>query len=237
MNSTRSGPSANASSFTVVGSVAVVGDVCIPRKQEGRHYVVPLHADIQVRTRRVGSDCLTPVLSYKIANGVTEAEGNGGWVLREAISTGLRHQERRRVHPVHAEGWQISLGVPGQKVLSMFTQEEMQHWFRSFWADIKGTSTRSGHPAPFPVELAERLIRMFSFAGDSVLDPFAGVGSTNVAAIQSGRNSIGNELEKTYFDLAWKKVRKAASAQAVRRDPGGRVAQSEHVASLRSRAE
>jgi DNA modification methylase len=55
----------------------VVGDVCIPRKQEGRHCIVPLHADIQVRTRKVGLDCLTPILWYKIANGVTEAEGNG----------------------------------------------------------------------------------------------------------------------------------------------------------------
>ena len=59
----------------------------------------------------------------------------------------------------------------------------MQLWFRSFWDDIKGASTRGGHPAPFPVELAERLVRMFSFAGDTILDPFMGQGSTNVAAI------------------------------------------------------
>ena len=55
----------------------VVGDVCIPRKKEGRHYVMPLHADIQTRSRRFGLDCLTPIFWQKIANGVTEAEGNG----------------------------------------------------------------------------------------------------------------------------------------------------------------
>ncbi len=55
----------------------VVGDVCLPRKKAGRHYVMPLHADIQVRSRALGLDCLTPILWHKIANGATEAEGNG----------------------------------------------------------------------------------------------------------------------------------------------------------------
>ena len=55
----------------------VVGDVCIPRKRGGRHYLVPLHSDIQVRARKLGLDCLQPILWHKIANGATEAEGNG----------------------------------------------------------------------------------------------------------------------------------------------------------------
>jgi DNA modification methylase len=54
----------------------VVGDVCISRKRAGRHYVMPLHADIQVRARSFGLDCLTPILWQKIANGATEAQGN-----------------------------------------------------------------------------------------------------------------------------------------------------------------
>jgi DNA modification methylase len=55
----------------------VVGDACIPRKRDGRHRVMPLHADIQVRARELGLDCLTPILWHKISNGVTEAQGNG----------------------------------------------------------------------------------------------------------------------------------------------------------------
>ena len=94
----------------------------------------------------------------------------------------------------------------------MLTKEEMQRWFRSFWTDIRGSSTRNGHPAPFPAELAERLIKMFSFAGDTILDPFMGVGSTSVAAIKAGRNSIGNELEPAYFQRAWDAVNNAAAA-------------------------
>src|SRR5437868_5821540 len=55
----------------------VVGDVCIARKRGGRHYVMPLHSDIQVRSRGLGFDTLTPILWQKIANGVMEAQGNG----------------------------------------------------------------------------------------------------------------------------------------------------------------
>ena len=93
----------------------------------------------------------------------------------------------------------------------MLTKAEMQTWLRSSWTDIRGTSTRNGHPAPFPVSLAERLIRLFSFAGDVVLDPFAGTGSTSVAALEAGRNSIANEIEPTYLALAASRLREAAN--------------------------
>jgi site-specific DNA-methyltransferase (adenine-specific) len=92
----------------------------------------------------------------------------------------------------------------------MLTKEEMKAWFQSIWFDIRGASTRDGHPAPYPVELAERLIRMFSFAGDTVLDPFAGTGSTSQAAILSGRNSIANEIEPLYVEIARRRIAQAA---------------------------
>src|SRR5207302_9034197 len=73
------------------------------------------------------------------------------------------------------------------------------------WSGITGASTRN-HPAPFPVEIAERLIRMFSFAGDTVLDPFLGTGTTTVAAARAGRHSVGVEVNEHYFDLACKRI-------------------------------
>jgi DNA modification methylase len=188
----------------------VVGDVCIPRKQGGKHYVMPLHADIQVHTRKVGLDCLTPILWHKIANGVTEAEGNGAGFYGKPYQPGAVVKNDIEYILFMRKGGKYRSVTHQQKILSMLTKEEMQAWFRSFWFDVKGTSTRGGHPAPYPVELADRLIRMFSFAGDWVLDPFMGQGSTNIAAVNSGRNSIGNELEKAYFDLAWERTMKAA---------------------------
>ena len=184
----------------------VVGDVCIPRKQEGRHYVMPLHSDIQVRTRKVGLDCLTPILWYKIANGMTEAEGNGAGFYGKPYQPGAVVKNDVEYILFMRKGGKYRSVTHQHRLLSMLNKEEMQGWFRAIWDDIKGSSTRGGHPAPFPLELADRLIRMFSFAGDWILDPFMGQGSTNVASVAAGRNSIGNELEKVYFDMAWNRV-------------------------------
>jgi site-specific DNA-methyltransferase (adenine-specific) len=186
--------------------VCVVGDVCVPRKKTGRHYVMPLHADIQVRSRRLGLDCLTPILWHKIANGVTEAEGNGAGFYGKPYQPGAVVKNDIEYILFLRKGTGYRSATTVQKALSMLTKEEMQAWFRSFWTDIKGSSTRAGHPAPYPAELAERLIRMFSFAGDTVLDPFAGTGSTTVAAIAAGRNSIANELEPTYVKMARERI-------------------------------
>lgn len=180
----------------------VVGDVCIPRRKGGKHYIMPLHADIQVRARALGLDCLTPIIWHKIANGVTEAEGNGAGFYGKPYQPGSIIKNDVEYILFLRKGGTYRSVSPMKKALSMLTKAEMQSWLRSIWSDIKGASTRAGHPAPYPMELAERLIRMFSFAGDTVLDPFAGTGTTSVAALLTGRNSIGNEIEPIYLEQA-----------------------------------
>ena len=189
----------------------VVGDVCVPRKRCGRHHVMPLHADIQVRARRLGLDCLTPILWQKIANGVTEAEGNGSGFYGKPYQPGAIVKNDVEYILFLRKGGEYRSPTPLQRVLSMLTKGEMQSWLRSSWTDIRGTSTRNGHPAPFPVGLAERLIRLFSFAGDVVLDPFAGTASTSLAALAAGRSSIANEIEPAYLAMAESRLREAAS--------------------------
>jgi DNA modification methylase len=181
----------------------VVGDVCIPRKREGRHYVMPLHADIQVRARNLGLDSLTPILWHKIANGVTEAEGNGAGFYGKPYQPGSIVKNDTEYILLLRKGGQYRSVQPLQKALSMLTKEEMRGWLRSLWTDLPGASTtKSKHPAPYPIEVAERLIKLFSFAGDTVLDPFVGTASTTAAAIRTGRNSIGVEIEATYLEAA-----------------------------------
>jgi modification methylase len=187
----------------------VVGDVCIPRKRGGRHHLVPLHSDIQVRARRLGLDCLQPILWNKIANGITEAEGNGAGFYGKPYQPGGIVKNDIEYILFLRKGGEYRTTPALQKALSMLTRTEMKTWFRSIWSDLRGASTRDGHPAPYPVELAERLIRMFSFAGDAVLDPFAGTGSTSQAAIMSGRNSIANEIERAYIEIARQRITKA----------------------------
>lgn len=189
----------------------VVGDVCLPRKKAGRHLVMPLHSDIQVRARKASLDCLTPIIWHKIANGVTEVEGNGAGFYGKPYQPGAVVKNDVEYILFLRKGGTYRRATPLQKALSMLTKEEMQAWWRSIWTDIKGASTRGGHPAPFPVELAERLIRMFSFAGDTVLDPFAGTGSTALAAINAGRSSISNEIEPTYHEIARHRLLKATA--------------------------
>lgn len=187
----------------------VVGDVCVPRKRGGRHYVMPLHADIQVRARRLNLDCLTPILWQKIANGVTEAEGNGAGFYGKPYQPGAIVKNDVEYILFFRKGGEYRSPSPLQRVLSMLNREEMRAWLRSAWCDVKGESTRRGHPAPFPVALAERLIRMFSFAGDTVLDPFSGTGTTALAAIATGRNSVSVEIEPKYHRLAEERLRQA----------------------------
>jgi modification methylase len=188
----------------------VVGDVCVSRRQEGRHFVMPLHADIQVRARRVGLDCLTPILWQKIANGATEATGNGAGFYGKPYQPGAIVKNDVEYILFLRKGGQYRSPSMLQRALSMLSRDEMKAWVRSAWTDLRGESTRRGHPAPFPVELAERLVRLFSFAGDTVMDPFLGTGSTSLAALRTGRNSIGVEVEPKYFRMARERIETAA---------------------------
>lgn len=188
----------------------VVGDVCIPRKKAGRHHVMPLHADIMVRARRVGLDVLTPILWFKIANGATEAKGNGAGFYGKPYQPGAIVKNDFEYILSLRKGGSYRSPTPAQRALSMLNRCEMKSWLRTAWNDIKGESTRNGHPAPYPVSLAERIVRLFSFAGDTVLDPFAGTATTLIAAMNVGRNSIGVEVESKYFDLAKHRLQRAS---------------------------
>lgn len=188
----------------------VVGDVCVPRKRGGRHYLVPLHSDIQVRARKIGLDCLQPILWHKIANGAMEADGNGAGFYGKPYQPGGIIKNDIEYILFLRKGGEYRTTPAIQKALSMLTKDEMRNWQKSIWTDVRGASTREGHPAPFPVELAERLIKLFSFAGDIVLDPFAGTGSTSQAAIITSRNSIANEIEPAYLEIARQRISKRA---------------------------
>lgn len=182
--------------------ICVVGDVCLSRrKNAGRHMVMPLHASIQEHCRRLGYDNLAPIIWHKIANAKFEAEGNGTSFLGKpyepnaVIKNDIEYILMERKH-----GGYRAPSV-ATRVLSVIPEDSHREWFQQIWTGLPGASTRQ-HPAPFPVELAERLIRMFSFVGDTVLDPFMGTASTNVAAAKWGRDSIGVEVDKGYFRLA-----------------------------------
>ncbi len=182
--------------------VCVVGDVCLSRRRNGgRHTVVPLHASIQERCRAIGFDNLAPIIWHKIANAQFEAEGNGSSFLGKPYEpNSVIKNDIEFILMQRKPGGYRAPGL-SERVLSVISEANHRTWFQQIWQGVTGASTRH-HPAPFPMELATRLVRMFSFVGDTVLDPFLGTGTTSLAAAQCGRNSIGCEVDPDYFSFA-----------------------------------
>ena len=180
--------------------IVVVGDVCLSRRVYGRHMVVPLHASIQEHCRDIEFDNLAPIIWYKIANASFEVEnGSGGFLGKPYEPNAVIKNDIEYILFQRKPGGyrQPSLAA---RILSTIPEASHREWFQQIWT-LGGASTRL-HPAPYPLALAERLIRMFSFVGDTVLDPFMGTGTTSAAAKLWGRHSIGFEIEPGYFEMS-----------------------------------
>lgn len=186
--------------------VCVVGDVCISRrKNKGEHLVVPLHASIQEHCRGIGYNNLAPIIWHKIANAVYEANGNGAGFLGKPYEPNAVIKNDIEFIVMQRKPGGYRSPSQATRVLSVIPAVRHKVWFQQIWSGVTGASTKQ-HPAPYPLELAERLIRMFSFVGDTVLDPFMGTGTTAVAAAKWGRNSIGVEVDPTYFEMARRRI-------------------------------
>jgi DNA modification methylase len=191
--------------------ICVVGDVCLSRRENGgRHTVVPLHASIQEHSRALGFDNLAPIIWHKISNAAYEVEGGGGFLGKPYEPNAVIKNDIEFILMERKPGGYRAPDLP-TKILSLISAENHKKWFQQIWAGVTGASTKE-HPAPYPIELAERLVRMFSFVGDTVLDPFLGTGTTTVAAAKWGRNSIGFEVDQHYFKLAEKRITRETSS-------------------------
>ena len=91
---------------------------------------------------------------------------------------------------------------------SDISKEEFMLWTNGVWTFNGESKKRIGHPAPFPVELPKRCIKLFSFVGDVVFDPFMGSGTTLVAAVQNGRKGIGIDIDRGYCSIAVNRIKK-----------------------------
>ena len=181
--------------------VCVVGDVCLSRRQNGgEHTCVPLHASIQERCRRIGFSNLAPIIWHKISNASYEVQGGSRFLGKPYEPNGVIKNDIEYILMLRKPGG-YRKPSPEARLLSIIGDAEHKVMFQQIWSDITGASTRE-HPAPYPIALANRLIRMFSFVGDVVVDPFMGSGTTNIAAALLGRSSIGIELDNDYFSLA-----------------------------------
>lgn len=189
--------------------VCVVGDACLSRrKNNGEHTCVPLHSSIQERCRQIGYSNLALIIWHKIANATYEVVGNTRFLGKPYEPNGVIKNDIEYILMLRKPG---GYRKPSRaaRLLSIISDPNHKKWFQQIWHDISGESTRQ-HPAPYPLTLATRLVRMFSFVGDTILDPFMGTGTTNLAAAQWGRNSVGIEIDPHYFSIAHRRLADAA---------------------------
>lgn len=186
--------------------ICVVGDVCLSRKKNnGEHTCVPLHSSIQERCRKIGYSNLAPIIWHKIANATYEVSGNSRFLGKPYEPNGVIKNDIEYILMLRKAGG-YRKPTRAARLLSVISDPNHKKWFQQIWHDVTGESTKN-HPAPYPLTLAMRLVRMFSFVGDTVLDPFMGTATTNLAAAQSGRNSIGLEIDPDYFSYAKERMR------------------------------
>lgn len=188
--------------------VCVVGDVCLSRRKNGRHVVMPMHADIIVRARRIGFDNLNPIIWHKISNANYEVENGSSFLGKPYEPNAIIKNDAEFILMLRKPGGYRQPTIE-QRNSSRLSKDEYQEWFQQIW-NLPGESTRE-HPAPYPEKLAYRLVRMFSFTGDTVLDPFMGTGTTLLAAARTDRSGIGIELESDYIQIARRRLDKQLS--------------------------
>ena len=190
--------------------VIVVGDVCLSRRKYGRHVVFPLHASIQERCRALGFDNLAPIIWHKIANASLEVANGSSFLGKPYEPNSVVKNDIEFILFQRKPGGYRNPSL-ASRLMSVIPVAQHRQYFQQIWT-LGGASTRK-HPAPYPQGLAERLIRMFSFVGDTILDPFVGTGTTCVAASKVGRNSIGIEVEPSYMDIAVSALNKLQASQ------------------------
>ncbi len=178
----------------------VVGDVCRSRKKYGKHEVIPLHAHLQVRFRKLGFESLATIFWQKIANATTEVGGAGAALGKPYEPNGVVKNDVEFILRIRKPG-PYRKPTPIQRAASLIPPEDYMAAMRQVWSDIPGAARRDGHPAPYPVSLAARLIKISSYVEDVVLDPFLGTGTTIQAAMDTYRHSIGYEIDREYIAI------------------------------------
>lgn len=183
-----------------------IGDQYLRASEHGRYRVQPIHADLTRVGRDIGFDFMGNIIWRKISN--TTTSGGGSWMgSTYHPKDGHVTYEHEYILLFRKRGSWPQPDVEAKK-RSRLTKQQRSKWFRGMW-EIPPVR-QDGHIAKFPLELPRRLIKMYSFHGETVLDPFLGSGTTAAAAALEGRNSVGYELNASYRVLFEETVREEA---------------------------
>jgi site-specific DNA-methyltransferase (adenine-specific) len=166
----------------------------------GRKPYIPLHAYIIKDMKDLGFLMRGEIIWDKGASASTSTAW-GSW--KSPANPTLRDTHEYIL--VFSKGTFSRKKLPDRE--STITKEEFLEYTKSVWTFPAESARRVGHPAPFPVELPYRLIQLYTFSGEVVLDPFMGSGSAALAALKAGRRYVGYEIDEDYVKLAEKRIR------------------------------
>jgi len=175
------------------------GRACINIANLGRKPYIPLHVFIVEDMLDLGFLMRGEIIWNKGASG-SSSTAWGSWLS-------AKNPVLRDVHEyilVFSKGM-FSRGNLRRK--STISKEEFLEFTKSVWTFAAEPATKVGHPAPFPVELPYRLIQLYTFEGEIVLDPFMGSGQTAIAAIKTHRHYLGYDINKEYTRLAERRIK------------------------------
>lgn len=178
------------------------GRACINIANLGRKPYLPLHSFIIEQMLELGYLMRGEIIWNKAASS-SASTAWGSW--QSAANPVLRD-----IHEYILVFSKDSFSRKGKERENTISRDEFLEWTKSVWTFPAVSAKKIGHPAPFPEELPHRLIQLFTFRGDVVLDPFAGSGTTCLAALVAGRRYIGYELSEEYAQLARERLKAAA---------------------------
>ncbi|MGC8483704.1 MAG: DNA-methyltransferase [Thermodesulfobium sp.] len=175
------------------------GRACINIANLGRKPYIPLHAFIIEDMLDLGFLMRGEIIWNKASSG-SHSTAWGSWLS-------AKNPTLRDIHEyilVFSKGM-FSMENLGRK--STISKEEFLDYTKSVWTFVAEPATKVGHPAPFPVELPYRLIKLYTFEGEVVLDPFIGSGQSAIATIKTNRHYVGYEINSEYVSLAEKRIK------------------------------
>lgn len=181
------------------------GRACVNVANVGRKPYIPLHAFLTEEMISLGFLMRGEIIWNK-AGSAGPSTAWGSW--KSATNPTLRD-----VHEYILIFSKGSYARVKEGKRSTIGRDEFLEYTKSIWTFPSESARRIGHPAPFPLELPRRLIELYSFAGDVILDPFAGSGSTCIAALQAKRLYVGYEKNARYMKLAEKRIREFMQEQ------------------------
>jgi site-specific DNA-methyltransferase (adenine-specific) len=174
------------------------GRACINVANLGRKPYIPLHYYIIEDMLGMGFLMRGEIIWNKGSSAGTSTAW-GSW--KSAANPSLRDTHEYVL--IFSKG---SYARDGKAEKDTITKDEFLKYTKSVWEFPAESARRTGHPAPFPVELPYRCIQLYSFEGDVVLDPFCGIGSTCVAAMKAGRHFIGYDNNESYVEEALRRI-------------------------------